>query len=93
LRPDLLDARFALAMALKGLGRLDEAAEAYRQVIAQQPGHRAAMTWLARILLRRGRHEEGLAWLTRAGGMIAFSARRGVPFALLGPEVGARPTP
>lgn len=91
LQPAFPDAQFGLAMALKSLGRLEDAAEAYRRVIELQPGHRPAMTWLARVLLHLGRHAEGLAWLRETGGMIAFSAERGVAMRLLGPHARTGP--
>ena len=49
---------------------------------------REAMTWLARVLLHLGRHDEALEWQTRSSGMIAFAAERDVPFKLLGPGSG-----
>lgn len=53
-RPDDVDARLNLGLALLALGRLDEAEAAFIAVIARTPDYAAAHAGLARIAQRRG---------------------------------------
>lgn len=54
LRPDHVDARLNLGLALMALGRLDEAERALLEVTRQAPGYTDAWIGLARIEQRRG---------------------------------------
>lgn len=54
LRPDHVDARLNLGLALMALGRLDEAEAALLEVTRQAPGYTDAWIGLARIEQRRG---------------------------------------
>ncbi|RYF88704.1 MAG: tetratricopeptide repeat protein, partial [Caulobacteraceae bacterium] len=51
---DDVDARLNLGLALLALDRMDEAAAAFRDVIAQAPGYTDAYLGLARVEQRRG---------------------------------------
>lgn len=53
-RPDDVDARLNLGLALLALGRLDEAEAAFAAVIARAPDYADAHAGLARIAQRRG---------------------------------------
>ncbi|MGZ9098170.1 MAG: YaiO family outer membrane beta-barrel protein [Brevundimonas sp.] len=53
-RPDDVDARLNLGLALLALGRLDEAEAAFAAVIARTPDYADAHAGLARIAQRRG---------------------------------------
>ncbi|RYG18913.1 MAG: tetratricopeptide repeat protein, partial [Caulobacteraceae bacterium] len=53
-RADDVDARLNLGLALLALNRTDEAAEAFRDVIAQAPDYTDAYIGLARVEQRRG---------------------------------------
>jgi len=55
-----------LARSLHGQGRLAEAGDAYRHVLAQTPADAAAMSGLAELSLAQGRAEEAEALLRRA---------------------------
>jgi tetratricopeptide (TPR) repeat protein len=52
--PDDAIARFGRANALHALGRLDEAREAYQQLIADHPGQIAALNNLAEVYMDQG---------------------------------------
>lgn len=53
-RPDDVDARLNLGLALLALGRLDEAETAFRQVVARAPRYADAWVGLIRVQQRRG---------------------------------------
>jgi YaiO family outer membrane protein len=53
-RPDDVDARLNLGLALLALGRLDEAEAAFRDVTRQTPAYADAWVGLARVEQRRG---------------------------------------
>ena len=53
-RPDDVDARLNLGLALLALGRLDEAETAFRQVLARAPQYADAWAGLIRVQQRRG---------------------------------------
>jgi len=52
--PDDAIARFGRASALHALGRLDEASKAYRQLLADDPAHIAALNNLAEVYMDQG---------------------------------------
>jgi protein O-GlcNAc transferase len=54
------------AIAHHRAGRLDDAAAAYRRVLAQQPDHSAALHGLGVIEFSRGRHADALQFLQQA---------------------------
>lgn len=53
-RPDDVDARLNLGLALLALGRLDDAEAAFRNVVQRAPGYADAWIGLARVEQRRG---------------------------------------
>ncbi|KQY91320.1 YaiO family outer membrane beta-barrel protein [Brevundimonas sp. Root1423] len=53
-RPDDVDARLNLGLALLALGRLDDAEAAFRTVLDRSPGYADAWIGLARVEQRRG---------------------------------------
>lgn len=53
-RPDDVDARLNLGLALLALDRTDEAAGAFREVVSRAPGYTDAWIGLARVEQRRG---------------------------------------
>jgi YaiO family outer membrane protein len=70
-RPEDVDARLNLGLALLALGRLDDAEAAFRRVVAQAPDYADAWIGLARVEQRRG----DLA----AARTLANEARRAAP--------------
>jgi HemY protein len=58
--------RLRLAEALLGQGRLDEAAEQFRQALARDPDNARAHLGLARVAQARGDGEDALAHVNRA---------------------------
>ncbi|HEY0838357.1 MAG TPA: tetratricopeptide repeat protein, partial [Azospirillum sp.] len=80
LAPDFTDARFNLALVLRGLHRVEEAQAQCRRIIDRKPDHAEAHTLLGTCLLLRGELEEGFReyeWRTRlADGRVA---PRGLP--------------
>jgi Tfp pilus assembly protein PilF len=59
----LARAHFFLAVALKGMGRYDDAESHLRTVLAQYPRDRVALNQLGRILFLTRRHEQAVATL------------------------------
>ncbi|WP_158284534.1 tetratricopeptide repeat protein [Azospirillum sp. TSO35-2] len=66
LRPFEIDLGFALAGALAGLGRGDEAAALYERLLALGPSESKVLHMLGVVRLVAGRRDEGLRGLTRA---------------------------
>lgn len=60
---NLTDLMFRRAFLLEGLGRNEEAKDAYRELIARDPAHAGAHNNLARILHREGEREPARALL------------------------------
>ncbi|MDA0974522.1 MAG: tetratricopeptide repeat protein, partial [Planctomycetota bacterium] len=58
LEPKFLDARFHIGVAHGMLGRLDEAAAAYRTVLESAPGHVKSAVNLAGLLMHKGELDE-----------------------------------
>ncbi len=61
--PKLASAHFFLAMALKGMGRYDEALENLRVAAAQYPRDRVVLNQIGRILFLQRKHQEAIAEL------------------------------
>ena len=61
LAPNLPDIHFNLGLALKGLGRFDDAISAYRRAVALRPGDALAWSNLGNVLLEAGRDLDALA--------------------------------
>lgn len=59
-------ARFGIANSLLGLGRTDEAIYHYRQLLASQPDHVAALNNLAEALAAAGCREQAVATIEQA---------------------------
>src|SRR6056297_331194 len=66
LRPDFTDAWRGAAAAAERLGRQDEAAAAYRQVLALAPNDADALAGLGRIALEQGAYEAAIERFERA---------------------------
>lgn len=73
--PTYLDARYQYAVALSRLGRLDEAAEAYRAVLATAPQFPGTHHGLAQVLRRQGRAKAADAVLAEFGQLEAAQRR------------------
>ena len=66
LEPDYTETHYNLAFALEVAGRLDEAIDHYRRVLAVHPDDAPAVVGVARSYLALGRPEEAERWIARA---------------------------
>ena len=78
LSPNYVDAHLNKGNSLKSLGLLDEAEESFRQVLKITPNHDQALTALSKILLKKGRHKEGLRIQAAVFGCIVFDSKNSV---------------
>ena len=78
LAPNFVDAYLNKGNSLRSLGRLDEAEESFRHVLKITPNHSQALTALSKILLKTGRHKDGLRVQSTVFGSIIFDAKSGV---------------
>jgi len=68
------DSDFVRAYALEGLGRTEEAKDAYRALIERDPAHAGAHNNLARLLHREGAREDALILLERLIDLTPYDA-------------------
>ena len=80
LDPDLAEARNNLGGMLSDLNRLDEAEANTRQAIELDPDNTEAHETLGIILLKQGRHEEGIKEKLLGVGAISFDLHNGLSF-------------
>jgi Flp pilus assembly protein TadD len=77
-----------LALAHHGTGRLDQAEDLYRRVLAVEPDNSDAMEMLGVVASQRGRHEEGLKLIDQALALrpdaADYHANRGIVLIALG---------
>jgi len=78
LKPAFVDAFYNLATTLTRLGKLDKAEDICRQAIKLMPGHDGAHRNLGEILLKKGRHLEGLNEKLIGAGAISFDLKNGL---------------
>jgi len=64
--PDRIALRFGRACCLEDLGRIDEALQAYVDVLAREPTHLGALTNLGSLLFERGRGAEARPYFAAA---------------------------
>lgn len=89
-RPDEVDARLNLGLALLALDRLDPAEAAFRRVIERAPHYADAWAGLARIAQRRGDLDAARAFAEQARQAAPESAEIAALQAALRPEPGWR---
>lgn len=68
-RPDDLAFRFGRACCLEDLGRIDEALQAYVDLLDRRPTHFGGLTNLGSLLFERGRIAEARPYLTAAAAL------------------------
>ncbi len=76
--PNYVDAYLNRGNALRSLELLDAAEENFRDMLQIAPNHSRALTALSKILLTKGKHEEGLRIQSAVFGRICFDANKGV---------------
>jgi len=64
--PDDAIARFGQANALHAMGKLDQAGEAYRQLLADDPAHIAALNNLAEVYMDQGCYRQARQAISKA---------------------------
>ena len=78
LRPDYSEAHSNLGITLKEMNRLEEAEESLRQAITLKSNLAEAHTNLGKLLLKIGKHHEGLNEEKIGAGFISFNLNKGV---------------
>ena len=77
-RPNYAEAYSNRGNALRKLDLLDAAAESYKKALSFAPTHENALAGLARVLLKKGKHLEGLGMQRAAFGSICFDMKNGL---------------
>ena len=83
-----LDQALQLAIQHQQAGRLAEAQDIYRQILAQQPQHPWALHYLGLAMAQSGRLEEGIALMRRALDLRPMEMALGVNFSRLLVQAG-----
>ena len=61
-----IETHFQLGKRLHGAGRLNEAGQVYRQVLAAVPNHAEALDMMGVLYLQTGQPTQGLGWIEKA---------------------------
>ena len=78
INPQDAESYYNLGVSLQALDRLDEAKESYNQAIAFQFDFSEAHSNLGEILLKEGRHREGLKEKLLGDGVVTFDLKNGL---------------
>jgi Flp pilus assembly protein TadD len=78
LKPDFAEPHNNLGVVLQELGRLEQAAESYRQAIALKSNYAEAHNKFGGLLMMMGQYQEGLVEEIIGSGIISINLKNGL---------------